>query len=97
MQVVTEGSLPEPLPPYPVDPESAKKDPETGELISPLEDQNAVRAKERASFKDVVDWEALYVTDRSLTFRVLFADPLKISADESTTDTLFISMNLAEF
>ena len=56
-----------------------------------------MRAKERASFKDVVDWEALYVTDRSLTFRVLFADPLKISADESTTDTLFISMNLAEF
>ena len=68
MQVVSEGSLPEPLP-----------------------------AKERSDLQDVVDWEANFVSDRLLIFRVLFKDPSKISASESTTNTLIVTMDLAAF
>lgn len=96
MQVVTEGSLPEPIPSYPVNSPTDQIDPATDKVMT-LDQQNKERAEERAAFPDVVDWEALSVTDRSLTFRVLFANPLIISADEGMTDTLFVTINLAAF
>ena len=37
------------------------------------------------------------MTERSLSFRVLFQDPSLISAEDGSTDTLFISMDLASF
>ena len=100
MQVIREdeaGNLyPEPLPPYPVDPLSTKKDIDTGKVVPEVE-QNLARAQERASFEDIVDWEALDVTERSLTFRVLFKDSAIISPEEGIIDTLFVTMNLAQF
>ena len=52
---------------------------------------------ERSKLPDLVTWEALQVTERSLTFRVLFSDPTLISANEGSIDVLFISLNLAAY
>ena len=38
---------------------------------------------ERSKLPDLVDWEALQFTERSLTFRILFKDPTLISANDS--------------
>ena len=42
---------------------------EEGKLPEPIP------ALEREKLPDIVSWEALSFTDRSLTFRVLFSDP----------------------
>ena len=51
----------------------------------------------RSELPDIVPWEALDVTDISMTFRVLFPDAKIISAEEDSTDTLFITLDLADF
>ena len=56
-----------------------------------------IPATERSKLPDLVPWEALQATERSLTFRVLFPDPKTISAEEGSVDKLFISMDLAAF
>ena len=68
MQVVPEGTLPEPMP-------------ET----------------ERSKLPDIVPWEALDITEKIMTFRVLFPDTKIISAEEGATDTLFVTLDLADF
>ena len=52
---------------------------------------------ERSEIADVVPWEALDVTEISMTFRVLFPDAEIISAEEDSTDTLFVTLDLADF
>ena len=52
---------------------------------------------ERSEIPDIVPWEALDVTENSMTFRVLFPDTKIISAEEDSTDTLFITLDLADF
>ena len=52
---------------------------------------------ERNQVPDIVPWEALSVTEYSLTVRVLFPDPTKISAEEDSTNTLFITLDLASY
>ena len=52
---------------------------------------------ERSEIPDVVPWEALDVTEISMTFRVLFPDAKIISAEEDSTDTLFVTLDLADF
>ena len=52
---------------------------------------------ERSVISDIVPWEALSVTEYSMTFRVLFPDPKIISAEEDSTDTLFVTLDLAAF
>ena len=51
----------------------------------------------RSELPDIVPWEALDVTEISMTFRVLFPDAKIISAEEDSTDTLFITLDLADF
>ena len=52
---------------------------------------------ERSELPDIVPWEALDVTEISMTFRVLFPDAKIISAEEDSTDTLFVTLDLADF
>ena len=52
---------------------------------------------ERSAIPDIVPWEALSVTEYSMSFRVLFPDPKIISAEEDSTDTLFVTLDLADF
>ena len=64
MQVTGEGeapkTLPESIPPYPVDEEQAKTviDPNTGEIMT-IEKQNEDRQRLREETLGIVDWECL--------------------------------------
>jgi len=51
----------------------------------------------RENLLDIVKWEALSVKERILTFRLLFEDASKISAEEGRVDTLCVTLDLAAF